>query len=86
LRAAAVSPVIPVGDDRVENSAADGDTALGDPGDRVEIRPIRSGTARLRARYAEVHALSAAGCSLKAIRRQTGLARPTIRKHLRATS
>jgi hypothetical protein len=57
-----------------------------DPDPAVEIRPIKPGSARLRARYAEVHALRAAGHSLKAIRRQAGLARPTIRTYLRATS
>lgn len=57
-----------------------------DPDEQVVLRPVKPGTARLQARYAEVHELRAAGRSLKAIRRETGLARPTIRKYLRATS
>jgi transposase len=83
LRAAAVAPA---GDDRPEEPNAAPAPAPTEPDERVASRPVKPGTARLRARYAEVHALRAAGHSLKAIRRATGLARPTIRKERRATS
>jgi transposase len=82
LRAAAVPTV----DHEPAAPPAAAGPAPAESDEAVERRAVKPGTARLRARYAEVHALRAAGHSLKAIRRQTGLARPTIRKYLRATS
>ena len=48
------------------------------------VRPIKPGTARRQARYAAVVALQAAGHTIRAIARQTGLSRMTVRKYLRA--
>lgn len=44
------------------------------------------GTQRLQERYARVRALTAAGYGVRAIQRETGLSRPTIRKFVRATA
>jgi transposase len=87
LRAAATAPT---GDaaaaDRTAAARSEPPLPPGEPDERTEHHRLKPGTARLRARYAEVQALRAAGHSVKAIRRETGLARPTIRKYLRATS
>jgi transposase len=48
--------------------------------------PVKPGTARRQARYAEVVALRAAGHTIRAIARQTDLSRMTVRKYLRASA
>jgi len=47
-------------------------------------RPRSLGDERLQARYSQVVELAAAGNGVRAIRRETGLSRVTIRKYLRA--
>lgn len=48
--------------------------------------PTGRGDQRLRERYTQVTGLADAGLTIRAIRRETGLSRMTIRKYLRATA
>jgi transposase len=48
--------------------------------------PPGCGDQRLQERYAQVTTLAAAGLTIRAIRRETGLSRMTIRKYLRASA
>ena len=49
-------------------------------------RSVKPGTARRQARYTAVVDLQAAGHTIRAIARQTGLSRMTVRKYLRASA
>lgn len=50
-----------------------------------QVVPVKPGTVRRQARYAEVVALHAGGHTIRAIARQTDLSRMTVRKYLRAS-